>query len=244
MTDSHLPTPDLQNRIKENLDKLNQRMNKAAEKAGRKAGDIDLVAVTKSFPAEYLLGAAQAGLKIVGENRAQEAAEKHTLLNKDIPDSVKWHFIGHLQTNKVKYLLDFVDVIQSLDRPSLASEINKRAARMDKVQRVLVEVNVSGEAAKGGILYDEALDFIASLKDYSNLRVDGLMTMAPFTPNPEETRPVFKRLRQLFAKADKVMDSPSFDCLSMGMTDDFEVAIEEGSTMVRIGRAIFGDRPL
>lgn len=219
------------------------RISDAAARSGRNADDISLVTVTKGFGIPSIIEAVEAGADILGENKAQELKEKYQVIRDSVSDrSVKWHFIGALQTNKVKFVVEPAALIHSVDRLGLAEEIDKRARAADKLQPVLIEVNVSGEAAKSGAAPAEALGLAKKLFDLPNLRVDGLMTMAPLAVDPEESRPYFAALREL---RDRIAAdaSPGFRHLSMGMTGDFEVAVEEGATIVRVGRAIMGERP-
>ncbi len=226
-----------------NLSRVQERIAAAAERAGRDPSEIELVAVTKGFPADYIMRAAEAGVRIVGENRAREAASKYLEVSSKVPPELEWHFIGYLQTNKAKSVVKFSDLIHSLDRESLAKELDKRASEAGKTQRVLIEVNVAGEQEKSGIEPSVLEAFVDTFVSYPNLRLEGLMTMAPMAADPEFIRHVFSHLKLLYDKVNDKLDSTYFKRLSMGMTDDFEVAIEEGSNMVRIGRAIFGDRP-
>ncbi len=228
--------------IADNLRRVKERIRRAADKVGCDPDGIELVAVTKGFPADYILKAAAAGVRIIGENRAQEASTKHLEISSKIPKDLEWHFIGHLQTNKVKMVIGFSDLIHSLDRESLAVELDKRARDTGKIQRVLIEVNVAGEETKGGIAESGVDDLIGKLVAYKNVRVEGLMTMAPWGADAGSVRNVFSHLKRLYDKVIGKFDLDHFKTLSMGMTDDFEIAIEEGSNMVRIGRAIFGDR--
>jgi pyridoxal phosphate enzyme (YggS family) len=209
--------------VAERLTLIRERVTRAAERAGRASADVTIVAISKSFPAEAIEEAAAAGIAHIGENRVQEAAAKIASLRHL---SVAWHMVGHLQTNKAKTALELFDIIQSVDSLRLAEALSHRAERPVPV---LLEVNVAGEASKFGLSPPEA---IARLP---HLNVTGLMTIAPLVGDPEEVRPVFRELRQL-------RDALGLAELSMGMTDDFEVAVEEGATMVRIGRAIFGGR--
>lgn len=229
--------------IDKNLSRVKERIAEAAERVGRDPSEIELVAVTKGFPADHILKAAEAGVRIIGENRAQEAAQKYLEVSSKVAPDMEWHFIGYLQTNKAKTVVKFSDLIHSLDRDSLAVELDKRAAEAGKVQRVLIEVNVTGEQAKSGISEDVLEAFAEAVAGYQHIQLEGLMTMAPIAEDPESIRHVFSHLKRLYDKVRYKLDLAYFGRLSMGMTDDFEVAIEEGSNMVRIGRAIFGDRP-
>ncbi|HOA40743.1 MAG TPA: YggS family pyridoxal phosphate-dependent enzyme [Halanaerobiales bacterium] len=216
---------------------IEERIKKAATKVKRDPGEIVLLAVSKNQPIEKIDFFYRKGLQYFGENRVQELREKY----RQRPD-IGWHFIGHLQRNKVKYLLrmDNCVLIHSLDSWSLAEEINRRAARHNRVMPVLLEVNVAGERNKQGIRVEEVEDFLAEARNLNNMEIRGLMTMAPYVETPEEVRPVFNKL----AAIRKEMKEKGFNLreLSMGMSNDFEVAIEEGATIVRIGTSLFGLR--
>ncbi len=207
-----------------------QRIETACHRAGRSPDEVTVIAVAKGFPAEAVLEAYAAGLRHFGENRVQEAAAKRPRL---AHLDVTWHMVGHLQTNKVSRALELFDVVHSVDSLRLAQELSRRSRRR---LPVLVEVNVAGEATKFGFPPEEAAAAAEAIARLPNLDVIGLMTVAPLADDPEEVRPVFRRLRDLAR-------SLGVPHLSMGMSDDFEVAIEEGATMVRLGRAIFGPRP-
>jgi pyridoxal phosphate enzyme (YggS family) len=217
------------------IQEIEQRLARACERAGRKREEVLLLGASKYANAEKIREAYRCGVRVFGENRAQDFLKKFEEL-KDIP--IDWHFIGNLQTNKVKYIIDKVSLIHSLDRQSLAEEIQKRAERLGKVQDVLIEVNVGKEETKGGV-YEEDLEklfeYCLSLK---NLRVLGLMAIPPYKENPEEIRPYFVKLRKLKEKLEDLYKL-KLPHLSMGMSGDFEVAVEEGATIVRIGSVIF-----
>ncbi|MCS7284621.1 MAG: YggS family pyridoxal phosphate-dependent enzyme [Hydrogenobacter thermophilus] len=219
----------------EKLREVEERLQKACERAGRKREEVILLGASKSVPAQKIREFYACGLSTFGENRVQEFLKKYQALE-DI--AIDWHFIGRLQSNKVKYILGKVSLIHSLDRDSLAQEINKRA---NVVQNVLIEVNIAGEKTKGGIAPENLLDFYQHLLSYKNLRVLGLMCIPPYTEDPEKTRPYFAKLRELKEKLESefLVKLPH---LSMGMSTDFEVAIEEGATIVRIGTLLFGER--
>jgi pyridoxal phosphate enzyme (YggS family) len=228
--------------ISENLTQVKQRIAEAALRTGRNPEEITLVTVTKGFPVSRVVEAIEAGADVLGENRAKEAAEKYETLGREVEGrGISWHIIGTLQTNKVKYVIGFADLIHSVDRPALAAEIDKRAKAAGKIQPVLIEVNVSGESAKAGATPAELPGLIDEALGLSSIEVKGLMTMAPAAVDPELARPHFKRLKELF-EMERSRLSESFSILSMGMTGDFEVAVEEGATLVRIGRAIMGER--
>ena len=217
------------------IQEIEQKLARACQRAGRKREEVLLLGASKYANAEKIREAYQCGVRVFGESRAQDFLKKFEEL-KDLP--IDWHFIGNLQTNKVKYIIDKVSLIHSLDRQSLAEEIQKRAERLGKVQDVLIEVNLGKEETKGGV-YEEDLDklfeYCLSLK---NLRVLGLMAIPPYKENPEEVRPYFVKLRKLKERLEGLYKL-KLPHLSMGMSEDFEVAVEEGATIVRIGSAIF-----
>lgn len=228
--------------IAERVREIRARIAEAAARAGRSPDEVTLVAVSKSVPVEAMQEAYAAGIRDFGENRAQEARDKFPAFG----DDVRWHFVGRLQTNKVKYIVRHCHLLHSLDRPALAQEVDRRAARDGKVLPCLLEVNVAGEATKAGVPPEQVIPFLRQMAQWPALRVVGLMTVAPATTDPETVRPVFRRLRELALRAaEELGDVPGVEMrhLSMGMTDDFEVAVEEGATIVRIGRGIFGERP-
>jgi len=222
--------------LSKNIKIINERITKALERSGRSGEEITLIGVTKYISPYLIKKAFDQGLRHFGENKVQEAIPKL----EELPDDLYWHFIGHLQSNKVKYVFPRFYLIHSLDRISLAKEINKRAQERGEGARVLVQVNVAEEKSKYGLSLHDTKDFIEKIaKEYPYIKIKGLMTMAPYVEDPEEVRPVFKRLKEL---SDSInIDGVELKELSMGMTNDFEVAVEEGATMVRIGRAIFGD---
>ena len=228
--------------VKENLESVRRRIEKAAAAAGRDAGSIRLIAAAKNVAAELVEEAILAGVTEIGENRVQEAIPKIEALRPKNPQ-VRWHMIGHLQRNKVRQALDIFDIIQSVDSERLAKEIEARAEGKGKRVPVLVEVNTSAEESKYGVAVGSTIDFLKFLSSFKNISVQGLMTIGPLTEDPEKARPSFVRLRELSEKI-RTLGLPNIEmrCLSMGMTDDFEVAVQEGSNMVRIGRAIFGKR--
>lgn len=226
--------------VKENLAKVKERIALAAERVGRDPSEIVLVGATKSVDVERIRAAIEAGLEHIGENYAQEAWAKY----QQIGDAVTWHFIGHLQTNKAKLVVRFCRFVQSLDRLALAEELNKRAEQIGRIVDCLVEVNIGGEETKSGVPPSEVENLIRQVSQFPNIRVVGLMSMPPFLPDPEQVRPYFKQTRELFERL-KNIDLPRVEMryLSMGMSHDFEIAVEEGANMVRIGTAIFGPRP-
>jgi pyridoxal phosphate enzyme (YggS family) len=226
--------------LKQRLERVRERIRQAAESCGRDADSIRLVAVSKTIAADTVREAIEAGVTILGENYVQEARDKFKAL---VQYPVSWHFIGHLQSNKAKYAVRLFDLIHSVDSLKLARELDKQAAKVDKVQQILVQVNISGEDTKSGISADEAPGLITEIAQLKNIAVKGLMTMPPYFYQPEKVRPFFAALRELRDRI-KVQSPPNvtLDDLSMGMTGDFEVAIKEGATLVRIGTAIFGER--
>lgn len=223
--------------VKDNLETINKKIKEAALKVNRDPQEIKLVAVTKTATLEQIKEAINGGVKIIGENKVQEAKGKCQVLTTE----VKWHLIGHLQTNKVKYAVEIFDLIHSVDSIKLAKEIDKRSVQFKKTIDVLIEVNISGEETKYGYNPEKVEAFLKEISEFSGIRVRGLMTIAPISKNKEEVRPYFRRLRELSERIrDKNIKNIKMDYLSMGMTDDFEIAIEEGANMVRIGRGIFG----
>jgi PLP dependent protein len=223
--------------LRENLDSLRRRIAAACERAGRDPSAVTLLAVSKGHSPETVKAAAALGLGCFGENRVQEARSKIPLC----PARLRWHMIGHLQSNKARDAVSWFEMIQSVDSLHLATELDKWSERAAKTTRILIEVNVAGEAAKFGYAPDRLEAELIAINRLRRIEVHGLMTMAPWTPEPEKVRPVFRRLRELKERCDELLGAP-LPQLSMGMTGDFEVAIEEGSTMVRIGTALFGAR--
>lgn len=225
----------------ENISSVFKRLSHAAMRAGRSPEDIKLIAVTKTVPVESIKDAINAGLRIFGENRVQEARDKISSLKIMTSDSkLEWHLVGHLQKNKAKYAVDLFDYIQSVDSIELAEIINKEAEKTGKIQKIMLQVKLADEPSKHGILKNNFLEILHKISDMKCLNIQGLMTIPPFFNNPEMSRPYFKELRELKDKANNM--GFSLPELSMGMTNDFEVAVEEGATMVRIGTAIFGER--
>ena len=225
--------------IKENLADVERRICAACERSGRSRSEGELIAVSKTKPVEMIREAYDWGIRTFGENRPQEIMDKYPQL----PGDIRWHMIGHLQRNKIKYIIDRVCMIHSVDSLRLAQAVDEEARRHDVVMPVLVEVNVAGEASKDGVAPEEAEMLIRQISTLANIRVQGLMTIAPFTEKPEENRVYFQRLRKLSVdiKA-KNIDNVNMCDLSMGMTGDYEVAVEEGATMIRVGTGIFGER--
>ncbi|MCB4756828.1 MAG: YggS family pyridoxal phosphate-dependent enzyme [Elusimicrobia bacterium] len=223
--------------LKECIINIRERIGRAAEKTGRNGDEICLVAITKNVPAEIVLESLTYGVTDIGESRVQEAILKKEKIR---PSNCRAHLVGSLQTNKAKKAVEIFDVIQSVDRPRLAAFLDRAAAEAEKTQRCLIEVKISPEETKSGIPLKEAPDFIRGFKEYSHLRCGGLMTIAPHGLPIDETRAAFRDFKTFFDSMKVYFEEPAV--LSMGMTDDFEIAVEEGSTMVRIGRGIYGER--
>jgi len=247
--------------IKDNLQIIEQRICDACARAGRKREEVTLIAVSKTKPNEMLQSAYELGIRNFGENKVQELVAKYDALNGSFKEKVNWHMIGHLQRNKVKYIIDKVALIHSVDSLKLAEQIEKEAAKKNLYADILIEVNIAQEESKFGVSADEVFPLMVKISSFPHIRIRGLMTVAPYVENPEKNRDYFKKMRQLYVdiktkNIDNIYDSSilednafnwektldKFDILSMGMTGDFEVAIEEGSTMVRIGTGIFGER--
>lgn len=226
--------------VADNIRSIREVMARAAAISGRPAEAVRLMAVTKTVDDARIAEAVRAGVEILGENYVQEAKRKIETLGK----TGEWHLIGHLQTNKAKYAVRLFDMIHSVDRLELAVELDRRARAAGRVMDVLIEVNVSGEETKSGIAPSDALPLVRAVAPLPNLAIRGLMTMPPWFDDPEEARPCFRALRELRDRiAAESIPGVQMRELSMGMTGDYGVAIEEGSTIVRIGRGIFGDRP-
>ncbi len=216
---------------------------KRIEKANPDGKEISVIAVTKTHSTEVIEKALSLGLREIGENKAQEFIEKYELLENQNKD-IHWHMIGHLQRNKVKYVVGKTKLIHSLDSMRLAKEIEKRAEKEALSVDTLLQVNVAKEDAKYGIFLEDVQSFLKNIEGFQHLKIRGLMTMAPYYEDPEKTRECFKKLKSLFEKLKKEeYNNVSMEYLSMGMSNDFEVAIEEGSNMVRLGRTLFGERP-
>jgi pyridoxal phosphate enzyme (YggS family) len=227
--------------IKEQIDIIRQRIAEAARKSGRPASAVRLMAVTKTVDDRRIMQAIAAGVDMIGENYVQEARRKIELMGK----SVEWHLIGHLQTNKAKDAVRLFDMIHSLDRIELARELDRRSGMAGVVTKVLVEVNISGEETKRGVTHRDALPLIREVSALKNISVQGLMTMPPWFDDPEEARPYFVALRELKDRvAAENLPCVRMQELSMGMSQDYPVAVEEGATIVRIGRSIFGEREM
>lgn len=222
--------------LSDRLEEVTARIDAAAKRSGRKPGDVKLVAVSKTRSPEAIKECLAAGATDLGESRAQELKQKFAVLG----DRASWHFIGHLQTNKVRQVVGVASLIHSVDRYGVAEAMGARSHFLGRMQRVLIEVNVSGESAKYGVEPARALALAEEVAGLEGLQVAGLMTMAPFSEDPEASRPYFDELRQLGARLQQLL--PDAKALSMGMTRDFEVAVQEGATLVRVGEAIFGAR--
>jgi pyridoxal phosphate enzyme (YggS family) len=220
-----------------NLENIRLRIKAACERTGRAPDSVTLLAVSKSHPPETIRAAADCGQLLFGENKIQEAKAKIPLC----PGKCRWHFIGHLQSNKVRDAVELFEMIQGVDRLSIAEEINKRCDQVAKRMPVLLEVNVAGEASKSGYTPEKLLAELAALNQLPRIELRGLMTVPPWAPDPEKARPHFRRLRELKLQCEEIIGAP-LPHLSMGMSGDFEVAIEEGATLVRIGTALFGAR--
>jgi pyridoxal phosphate enzyme (YggS family) len=223
--------------IGENLSVVRRRISRAAHKAGRGPDEITLVAISKTYSHEMVKAAVEYGVSDIGESRVQEAESKINALGK----IARWHMVGHLQTNKVKKAVTLFDIIQSVDSLRLAAEISRRGEQIERTMTCLIEINSSGENSKTGINPQNALSLIRQVRKMRNITLAGLMTIGPYTTEEKPIRNSFRITRELFLKG-KEMAGDSFSILSMGMSDDFEIAIEEGSNMIRIGTAIFGRR--
>lgn len=223
--------------LAENLDSIQQRIRAVCDRAGRTPESVTLLAVTKGQPPEVINEANKLGLIFFGENKIQEAKPKIPLS----PGKCRWHFIGHLQTNKCRDAVELFEMIQSVDSLHVAQEISKRADQAGKTMPILLEVNLAGEASKFGYRPEALLDDLDQINSLPRIEIHGLMTVPPWTSNAETVRPVFQQLRDLKARAEQSLGAP-LPHLSMGMSGDFEVAIEEGATIVRIGTALFGPR--
>ena len=225
--------------IAENLTNVKNNIKEACLKAGRDVSEVTLVAVSKMKPNKDILEAYDAGIRVFGENYVQELAEKM----EELPDDIKWHMIGHLQRNKVKYIVGRVDMIHSVDSRRLAQEISERSSKLGKVTDILAQINMAGEESKFGLRPDEATDFAIAVSEMKGIRLRGLMTSAPFVEDAEKNRNIFRSMKDLSVDImKKNIDNVLMDTLSMGMTADYKVAIEEGATLVRVGTAVFGER--
>lgn len=225
--------------LQENLTEVEANIVAACERAGRSRDEVTLIAVSKTKPVPMLQEVYDLGIRDFGENKVQEMCDKMEVL----PQDIKWHMIGHLQTNKVKYIVGKTALIHSVDSLKLAEEIQKQAVKKDVYVPILVEVNIAGEESKFGISKEETMELVRQISSLDHLQIKGLMTIAPFVENAEDNRLYFRGIRQLSVDiANQNIDNVSMDILSMGMTGDYAVAIEEGATMVRVGTGIFGAR--
>ena len=246
--------------MKENIQEIESRIQAACERSGRKRSEVTLIAVSKTKPNEMLKEAFMLGMRHFGENKVQEMVQKYEDLSSDFKEPVYWHLIGHLQRNKVKYIIDKAFLIHSVDSLRLAEQIEEEAAKKNIICDILIEVNIADEDTKFGVSASDALLLINEIIKFEHVRIRGLMAIAPYVDDPEKNRKYFKKLRELYVDIkSKNIDNncngnilnetqlpisslENFDILSMGMTGDFEVAIEEGATMVRVGTGIFGER--
>jgi len=225
--------------LSENLQKVEENIRKACEKSGRRREDITLIAVSKTKPVSMLQEIYDENIRDFGENKVQELADKYEVLPRDI----RWHMIGHLQRNKVKYIVDKVELIHSVDSLRLAETIEQEAAKKGVDVNILVEVNVAKEESKFGIMPEDTLETVQAIAALKHVHIQGLMTIAPYVDDPEENRPYFEKLHKLSVDiADKKVNNVNMSILSMGMTNDYQVAIEAGATIVRVGTGIFGER--
>ena len=226
--------------IKDNIEKVQNIINKSSNKSKRDSKDIMLLAVTKMVDVDKVLEAIDCGITDIGENKPQELVRKYGYIG----DKVRWHLIGSLQTNKVKSIIDKVYMIHSLDRLSLCEEIQKRAKQINKTVNCLIQVNISKEESKNGLYEEDVVKFIKDISDkYENINIRGLMTIAPFTEDEDKLRNLFKKLKNLSLEIDSLnIKNVYMDYISMGMSNDYSIAIEEGSNIVRIGTSIFGKR--
>lgn len=225
--------------IKENLEEVREKIRQACQRSGRREEDVTLISVSKTKPVEMLKEAYEAGSRDFGENRVQEIMEKYG----QMPEDVRWHMIGHLQKNKVRQVIDKAVLIHSVDTVELAEQIEKDAAKRDLTVDILLEVNVAEEESKFGFRAEEVEAAVMKIKEFPHVHIKGLMTIAPFVSNSEDNREVFKKLYQLYVDIrSKNIDNVNMSVLSMGMTGDYEVAVEEGATMIRVGTGIFGAR--
>ena len=225
--------------ITENLNQVRKNIQEACEVSGRDPKEVTLIAVSKTKPVPMLLEAYNAGARVFGENKVQEIVDKYPQL----PEDIQWHMIGHLQRNKVKYIVDKVSMIHSVDSLRLAQTIEQEAAKHDVCVPILLEVNVAQEETKFGLKMEEVLPLVESIAEFPHIKIQGLMTIAPYVQNPEENRSVFRKLKKLSVDiAAKNINNVNMSVLSMGMTGDYQVAVQEGATMVRVGTGIFGER--
>lgn len=225
--------------IQENIKLVEENIKKACEKVGRDVNEVTLIAVSKTKPYTAIEEALPTGVRDYGENKVQELCDKYEILPKDI----KWHMIGHLQRNKVKYLVGKASLIHSVDSIRLAEQIEKEYAKTDEIANILIEVNMAQEESKFGITSEETEQLVREIAKFPHIRIKGLMTIAPYTDNPESNRVYFRNMKKLSVDIEnKNIDNVSMSVLSMGMTGDYQVAVEEGATLVRVGTGIFGER--
>lgn len=225
--------------LKENLEKVIKEITMSAKRSGRNPGDITLIAVSKTKPVEMIEEVYALGVRDFGENKVQELIEKYDRL----PDDIRWHLIGHLQTNKVKYIIDKVYLIHSVDSLNLASVISREALKHSVTANILIEVNVSGEDSKFGVAPKDLSELVKEISLLPGISIKGLMTVAPYVVDSEQNRQIFIKMRKLAVDImQKNIDNVSMECLSMGMSGDYSVAVEEGATYVRVGTSIFGER--
>ena len=225
--------------LKENLAHVEKNIQMACERVGRDPGEVTLIAVSKTKPVEDLMEIYDAGIRCFGENKVQELCDK---IDK-MPEDIQWHMIGHLQRNKVKYIVDRVALIHSVDSFRLAEEINIQAKKRGIVVPILVEVNIAEEETKFGVTRDDAIELVKQIATLDGIQIKGLMTIAPYVVDSEENRGFFRKIKELSIDImNQNIDNVGMDVISMGMTGDYEVAIEEGATMVRVGTGIFGKR--
>lgn len=225
--------------LKENYDEIAKKVQEACKRVGRDEKEVTIIAVSKTKPLRDVIELQKAGVMDFGENKVQELCSKY----EEMEHPVRWHLIGHLQTNKVKYIVDKVELIHSVDSLKLAKQISKEAGKKHVTVPILIQVNVAHEETKFGFDQKAVLDFISEASKLPNIKINGLMTIAPFVDNPEDNRKYFRELKQLSVDIEsKNFDNVTMNILSMGMTNDYEIAIEEGATMIRVGTAIFGAR--
>ncbi|MCR5737866.1 MAG: YggS family pyridoxal phosphate-dependent enzyme [Eubacterium sp.] len=225
--------------ILENIKEVQENINAACAKVGRDPSEVTLIAVSKTKPYTMIEEALKSGTLDYGENKVQEITEKYEIL----PKNIRWHMIGHLQRNKVKYLVGKTAFIHSVDSVRLAEQIEKEYAKADEIANILIEVNMAEEESKFGITSTETEEMVREISQFPHIRIQGLMTIAPYTENPETNRGYFRNMKQLSVDISKKnIDNVNMSVLSMGMTGDYQVAIEEGATMVRVGTGIFGER--
>ena len=226
--------------LKTNLDTINRQIFETAKACNRSSDAVKLIAVSKRKSVRAVKDAIDAGAEQFGENYIQEAVEKIDII---ADESITWHFIGHLQSNKAKFAVKYFEYIHTVDKFKLAKEINRQAKKINKIQKILLQINIGEELTKSGARIENAIELVKQIHGFENLSIEGLMCMPPFFDDPEEARSYFRQLVQIKKKImDENFNNVSMDHLSMGMSSDFKVAIEEGSTMVRVGTSIFGNR--